>query len=190
MPENHLKIKANKSLQFHHRFKTKRLTKQHKLNILEILEEEQSAKAPGRPIFSQMIERIHNGDARGIICWKLDRLARNPIDGGTISWMLQQSVIKHIQTYQRSYYPTDNVLMMNLEFGMANQFILDLSTNTKRGQRNKIKEGWLPHKPTLGYLSNKHDLPHLPPIYQDPERFSLMRKLWEILLETQFHRFK
>ncbi len=127
----------------------KRLTKQHKLNILEILEEEQSAKAPGRPIFSQMIERIHNGDARGIICWKLDRLARNPIDGGTISWMLQQSVIKHIQTYQRSYYPTDNVLMMNLEFGMANQFILDLSTNTKRGQRNKIKEGCFLTSPLL-----------------------------------------
>jgi site-specific DNA recombinase len=115
----------------------KRLASQFELPIAAILTEEQSAKAPGRPIFTKMIEDIHRGIAQGIICWKLDRLARNPVDGGTISWMLQQSLIKHIQTFQRSYHPTDNVLMMNLEFGMANQFILDLSVNTKRGQRSR-----------------------------------------------------
>jgi hypothetical protein len=81
--------------------------------------------------------------------WKLDRLARNPIDDDTISWILQQSIIRHLQTFQRGYHPTDNVLMSNLELGMANQFILDLSVNTKRCQRNKIQQSWLPHKPPL-----------------------------------------
>ena len=84
-----------------------------------------------------MLARIHQGHAQGIICWKLDRLAQNPVDAGNINWMLQQSVIQHIQTYQRSYYPTDNVLMMNLEFGMANQYVIDLSVNVKRGMRKK-----------------------------------------------------
>ena len=163
----------------------KSLAKQYDLKIVGTLTEEKSAKAPGRPVFSQMIEDIHNGKADGIICWKLDRLARNPIDGGTISWMLQQSRIKHIQTFQRSYYPTDNVLMMNLEFGMANQFILDLSVNTKRGIRNKINDGWLPHKPPLGYLNNKYNQPDLPPIYTDPVAFPLMKQLWKILLEKR-----
>lgn len=59
---------------------------------------------------------------------------------------------------------------MNLEFGMANQFIFDLSVNTKRGQRNKIQQGRLPHKP---------------PIYPDPFSFPIMRKLWAILLEKR-----
>ena len=163
----------------------KKLAQQMNLNIAEVFTEEKSAKAPGRPVFSQMIEAIHKDRAEGIVCWKLDRLARNPIDGGTISWMLQQSIIRHIQTFQRGYFPTDNVLMMNLEFGMANQFILDLSVNTKRGQRNKIQQGWLPHKPPVGYLNNIYNQPDKSPIYPDPFSFPIMKRLWAILLEKR-----
>lgn len=75
--------------------------------------------------------------------------------------------------------------MMNLEFGMANQFILDLSANTKRGQRAKIQEGWLPHKPPVGYLNNLYNQPDKPPIYPDPFSFPIMKKLWAVLLEKR-----
>ena len=164
----------------------KAIAKRDGLKIVEMLTEEKSAKAPGRPTFTRMIERIHAGEAQGIVCWKLDRLARNPVDGGTISWMLQQGVIQHIQTYQRSYLPTDNVLMMSVEFGSANQFILDLSLNTKRGIRRKISEGWIPHKPPIGYLNNTYNEPNKLPIYKDPERFELVKKMWSILLEKGY----
>ena len=160
----------------------KRLSADKGFQIVKVLKEERSAKAPGRPVFNKMIDDINNGIANGIICWKLDRLARNPIDGGTINWMLQQNIIKHIQTNQRSYYPEDNTLMMSLEFGMANQFILDLSENTKRGLRSKADQGWLPHKPPIGYLTNKYKMPDKPPIYKDEEKFHLVKRLWDILL--------
>ena len=163
----------------------KRLAEERGLNIVEIFTEEKSAKAPGRPIFAQMIEAIHKGKANGILCWKLDRLARNPIDGGTVNWLLQQGVIQHIQTFQRAYLPSDNVLMMNLEFGMANQFILDLSANTKRGMRKKVEDGWFPHKPPIGYLSNKHKLPDLTPIFKDKDRFAIVKQLWETILSKR-----
>lgn len=163
----------------------KRIAKLNNLKIIDTLIEEKSAKAPGRPIFADLLSRIHNGEANGIVCWKLDRLARNPIDGGSISWMLQQGIIQHIQTYQRSYYPTDNVLMMNLEFGMANQYIIDLSINIKRGQRQKLAEGWLPHKPPLGYLNNRFQEADKDPIYPDPIRFQILKQCWQILLEKR-----
>ena len=171
----------------------KRLAATSNLNVIAVLTEEKSAKAPGRPVFTKMVNAIHKGEFGGILCWKLDRLARNPIDGGTISWMLQQGIIHHIQTHQRGYSPQDNTLMMHLEFGMANQFVLDLSTNTRRGMRDRAKRGWFPFKAPPGYLNNKHRLPHLAPIHNDPDRFELIKNLWKTLLtkrcsvESLFH---
>jgi DNA invertase Pin-like site-specific DNA recombinase len=64
------------------------VAKKEKLKIIDVLTESQSAKAPGRNQFNDMVQRISKGEAQGILCWKLDRLARNPIDGGSINWML------------------------------------------------------------------------------------------------------
>src|SRR3989344_4766823 len=74
----------------------KKIAEENDLNVIDILSESKSAKNPaGRAVFNQMLERIHRGEAQGIICWKLNRLARNPIDGGQISWMVQQGAIQH-----------------------------------------------------------------------------------------------
>ena len=130
------------------------LAKKENLTISEEFIEKRTAKMPGRPVFNEMVKRIEKGEAQGIICWKLDRLARNPIDGGQIQWLLQESVIKDIRTHDRSYSPTDNVLMMSVEFGMANQFIRDLSANTKRGLRAKVKRGEFPGTAPTGYQND------------------------------------
>jgi site-specific DNA recombinase len=130
------------------------LSKTEGLNIVNEFIEKQSAKRPGRPVFGEMLSRLEKGEAQGIVCWKLDRLARNPIDGGQISWFLQKGTIQHIQTHDRSYRPTDNTLVMSMEFGMANQFIIDLSANTKRGLHEKVRRGEYPSRAPLGYLND------------------------------------
>ena len=158
------------------------LAKDKDLEIVDVFTESKSAKAPGRPYFNKMIERIHKGEAQGIICWKTDRLFRNPIDFGTISWMLQQSLIRHIQCSDRSYYPEDNVLLMSVEQGMANQFIRDLSKNTKRGLQSKADRGWYPAQPPLGYLHNPLKKKGEKEIIKDPTTFDLTRKMFDLML--------
>ena len=130
------------------------LAKSECLNIIDEFIEKQSAKRPGRPVFNSMMARIGKGEAQGIVCWKLDRLARNPVDAAQIEWLLQESTIQHIQTHDRSYRSADNVMLMNVEFGIANQYIRDLSVNTKRGLYEKAKRGEYPGLAPLGYLND------------------------------------
>lgn len=164
----------------------KKLAKLYDLEIVDILSESKSAKAPNqRPVFNEMIERLYKGEANGILCWKLDRLARNPVDGGTINWILQNGIVKHIKAHDREYLPTDNVLMMSVEFGMANQFIRDLSSNTKRGMHSKAQKGMFPSRAPLGYLNDKFQIKGEKKIIVDPVKFPLVRKLWDMLLEKK-----
>ena len=157
------------------------LAKREQLNAVEVFVEKKSAKMPGRPVFNEMIARIQKGEAQGIVCWKIDRLARNPVDGGQIQWLLQNSVIAHIQTHDRSYYPADNVLMMSVEFGMANQYIRDLSVNVTRGLRQKARMGIYPSSAPIGYLND----PRTKTIVIDRKKAPLVRKAFELYAKNE-----
>ena len=152
------------------------LAKRENLPIAEEFIEKRSAKKPGRPVFNDMLRRIERGEAQGIICWKIDRLARNPVDGGQIQWLLQQGVIRHIQTHDRSHYPNDNVLMMSVELGMANEYIRQLSANTARGLRQKVRQGIYPGLAPLGYIND----PRTKTVVVHRKNAKLIRKIFEL----------
>lgn len=157
------------------------------LEIVEVLQESKSAKAPGRSVFTSMIERISKGEADGIIAWKLNRLARNPVDGGTISWMLQQNVIRHIQTNDRSFYPGDNVIVMAVELGMANQYVRDLSVDTKRGLRTREDEKGYPNGVApMGFLNDMSREPGDRGWIVDKDRFPLVKQLLDLFATGRY----
>ena len=159
------------------------LAKSRRLKIVHVYRESKSAKKPNnRPLFEEMINRINKGEANGILCWQINRLSRNPKDSGDIQWLLQSGKIDSIQTYDREYLPDDNALLLSVESGMSNQFILDLSKNVKRGLQSKLDKGWRPGMAPNGYINELYDHTIIP----DGERFVLMRKAWDVMLTGNY----
>ncbi len=153
------------------------------LKIVDVLTETKSAKIPeNRPVFNEMMKRIERGEADGILCWKVDRLTRNPVDGGKLQWLLQQGKIKSIQTSEKEYLPNDNALVLAIENATSNQYIIDLSKNVNRGLTSKVKDGWLPNRAPNGYLNDHANKI----IVNDSVRFPLVRKMWDLMLTGNY----
>ena len=151
--------------------------------IVRTIEESKTAKTPGvRPGFKQIVGLIESGEADGIICWHLNRIARNPKEMGEIQQLLIDEKLKAIVTADRTYRPEDNALLMSIETGMSTQYVRDLSVSVRRGMQQKVEKGWTPRQPTIGYINDRE----LRIIINDPERYGLVKLAWEMLLSGEY----
>lgn len=141
------------------REKIQRIAHYYKLPkfVKSFIEAKSAKKENERPEFNELIRMIKAGLVDAIVCWKLDRLARNMTEGGILIDLLSSGTLKAIITHDKVYYPTDNVLLMSVEFGQGKQFVKDLSVNVKRGQTKKASMG-IPHGvATLGFLNDRSE---------------------------------
>lgn len=152
------------------------------INIVWTFIESKSAKAPWREEFNKMVSQIYEWKATWIIAWKLDRLSRNPIDTWTIQYMLQTWKIDKIITSDREYNPIDAWLLMSVETWMANQYILDLSKNVKRGMDSKTASWVFCWQVPEWYLNDKWNKT----IIIDKKNFPIIKKAWKMMLTWNY----
>ncbi len=123
--------------------------------IVDVIIEKQTAKKPGRKKFNKMLERIENGEANGILAWMPDRLSRNSIDSGKIVYMLDEHILLDLK-FPHFWFentPQGKYMLAN-EFNSSKQYVDNLSVNTKRGLRQKVRRGEMPGVAPIGYYND------------------------------------
>ena len=133
----------------------RKYAKDNDLQIVDTVVEKRTAKIPGRPKFNKMLARVEAGEANGILAWHPDRLARNSVDGGQIVYLLDQT---HLTSLKFPTFWFENTsqgkFMLSIAFGQSKYYVDNLSENTKRGLRQKVRRGEMPGRAPLGYIND------------------------------------
>ena len=125
------------------------------LQIVDTIIEKKSAKVPGRKKFNKMMSDIEGGVANGIVSWHPDRLARNSVDGGHIIYLLDQMLLVALKFPTFWFENTSQgKFMLSMAFSQSKYYVDNLSENTKRGLRQKIRRGECPTRAPLGYIND------------------------------------
>src|SRR3989344_6718731 len=143
------------------------------LNIVEVLEESQSAKKPNiRPVFRQMLTNIKKGIYDAILAWNPDRLARNMLEGGEIINMIDDEQLVDLK-FVTNYFTKDanGKMLLGMAFVLSKQYSDDLSQKVGRAVRLRFAEGKTP-TPKYGYLNE--ELIYSP----DGNNFKLVKEAW------------
>jgi site-specific DNA recombinase len=155
-----------------------------RLTIRNKIKEEASAKVPGtRPHFNQMVKRIKKGEANAILCWHLNRLSRNATDAAVLVDLMDQGRLLEIRTPGQTFRNTPgDKFLITLFCSQAKLENDNKGVDVKRGLRAKATMGLYPGVAPTGYLNDKTKNRGERDLYNDPERFVLVKKMWQMML--------
>src|SRR3989338_3466427 len=144
---------------------------------------ESAAGKVQRKIFIEMIAYVRKHDIPTIIVETTDRLTRNFADVPTIDlWITEdenhqvhlakEGCILHNTSRSHEWF------MWRVKVATAEYYVRLLSENVKKGQKEKIAQGWLPSKPPLGYktIGEKGHKTHI----IDDQKTPLLKRMFEL----------
>ncbi len=128
--------------------------KRENLHIAAEFIEKKSAKTTGRPTFGKLLAEIEKNGGN-ILAWHPDRLARNSVDGGQIVYLLDAGKIGTLKFPSFWFENTSQgKFMLSIAFGQSKYYVDNLSENTKRGLRQKVRLGLYPSHAPIGYIND------------------------------------
>jgi site-specific DNA recombinase len=135
-----------------------------------------------RKVFNEMLIYVRKTNISIIIAESTDRVTRNFADVPVLDkWVLEdelhqihlakESCILHKDSKSHEWF------MWRVKVATAEYYVRLLSENVKKGQKEKIAQGWLPTKPPIGYktIGEKGHKEHV--IDEEKKHFAL--KLFE-----------
>lgn len=132
-------------------------TEKHDFQVLKVFSISESASGKQqREIFKKMLEFVGKSDVKIIVCEKVDRLTRNFRDAVAIDEWLEKDEERQVHLVKDSLILHKNSrsqekLNWGIRILFAKNYIDNLSEEIRKGQKEKIAQGWLPTKPPPGY---------------------------------------
>jgi DNA invertase Pin-like site-specific DNA recombinase len=136
-----------------------------------------------RKLFMEMFEYADKHKIDVICCEKIDRLTRNLKDASLVQDWILQNKNREVHFLKESFILNDNTrahenLVWDMKVAIARFYTNNLSEEVKKGQKEKLSQGWLPTKPPLGYrtIGEKGHKTHV----IDVEKAPFIRKMFEL----------
>ncbi len=150
----------------------------------EPISERRSAFSPGREGFKKLVQLTNEGKVNAWLCYHANRLSRNPIDAGTVIYLMDMGKLHHIRTPSRVYYnnPTDK-MMLQIEFTMSKKDSDDKSMFVKSGLKKRYKNGLPNGKAPLGFINDKTQEKGNRGWLVDDEKFDKLKLLFSRFLK-------
>lgn len=135
-----------------------------------------------REIFNGMMEYVDREGIKILVIEKVDRLTRNFKDAVMADEWLEQDEERQVHFVKDSLILHRNSrsqekLNWAIRIVFAKNYIDNLSEEVKKGQKEKIAQGWLPTRPPYGYktIGEKGHKTHIP----DPDKVPFAKKMFE-----------
>lgn len=108
-----------------------------------------SGTSDKRPQFQQMLKDASHGKWRYVICWKIDRFARNRYDSATYKFRLKKHNVSVLYAKESIPDGPEGILLESILEGSAEYYSANLAQNVRRGmmfnaQQCKVNSGMIP----------------------------------------------
>ena len=142
-----------------------------------------------REVFTAMLGYASKHKIDLIICEKVDRLTRNLKDAVSVNEWIAQDPNRQIHFVKENCVlskdsKSNDKFIWNIKVSVAQYYIDNLSEETRKGLKEKVSQGWLPHQPRIGYKSADLDGRKIQVI--DEEKAPYIRKAFELFATGEY----
>ena len=119
---------------------------------------ESASGKTSRKVFAEMIEYCAKKNVRNIVVEKTDRITRNLREAVMINDWMNGDPDRYVHLVKENIVlskdsKSNEKFIWNIKVSVAQYYTDNLSEEVKKGQKEKIAQGWIPTAPPIGYRS-------------------------------------
>ncbi len=164
------------------------LVKREALNVgIKFPGESKSAHTPGRQIFADVVKAIMDGKINALVVWHANRISRNPVDAGTIIWLMDIGKLRQVKTTTKTYENNaDDKFFLWLELSISKKDSDNKSEVVKRALVGRAGRGIPNGVAPIGFINDKTAIKGNRRWLIDKIRLPLVEKLFGEFLSGRY----